>query len=106
MGVGFSCTCENCNTQQDFFLGVGYLDFADPTNPTEKVVYVCPKCGDWKEETISQSDKKRRQCPKCKAAMRKIADKRGGIDFDKISKIICKECGGEFQISQNLIMWD
>ena len=106
MGFGFSCTCKKCNNQQDFFLGVGYFNLSDPTNPTEKVVYVCPKCGDWNEETISQIDKKRRYCQKCKAAMRKIADKRDGIDFNKISKIICKECGDEFQISPNLIMWD
>jgi len=106
MGFGFSCTCKKCNTQQEFFLGVGYLDFGNPDNPTEKVVYVCPKCGDWKEETISQNDKKRRQCSKCKVSMKKIGDKKGGIDFNKLPKINCKECGGEFKINENIILWD
>ena len=44
MGFGISCTCTKCNAKQEFFLGVGYLNFADPINPTEKVVYICPKC--------------------------------------------------------------
>ena len=61
MGFGISCTCTKCNAKQEFFLGVGYLNFADPINPTEKVVYICPKCSDWKEETICQDDKKRRR---------------------------------------------
>lgn len=40
MGFGISCTCTKCNAKQEFFLGVGYLNFADPINPTEKVVYI------------------------------------------------------------------
>ena len=37
MGFGISCTCTKCNAKQEFFLGVGYLNFADPINPTEKL---------------------------------------------------------------------
>ena len=106
MGFGISCTCTKCNAKQEFFLGVGYLNFADPINPTEKVVYIFPKCSDWKEETICQDDKKRRQCSKCKAAMRKISDKKGGIDFSKLPKIVCKECGDNFKIYAHIFFWD
>ena len=106
MGFGISCTCTKCNAKQEFFLGVGYLNFADPSKHTEKVVYICPKCSDWKEETICQDDKKRRQCSKCKAAMRKISDKKGGIDFSKLPKIVCKECSGNFKIYEHIFFWD
>ena len=61
---------------------------------------------DWKEETICQDDKKRRQCSKCKAAMRKISDKKGGIDFSKLPKIVCKECGDNFKIYEHIFFWD
>lgn len=104
MGIGFSGTCKQCNIQQDFFLGVGYLDFADFDNPTQKVVYICSKCGDWTEETISIDDKKKRECPKCKAAMKRYDDKH--FDLSKVPRIICKECGGELTIKESIVFWD
>lgn len=38
--------------------------------------------------------------------MRKISDKKGGIDFSKLPKIVCKECGDNFKIYEHIFFWD
>ena len=87
MGMGLLMDCPECKEQYSFNFGCGYLFFQ---NHTKKVLYFCPKCGNWETKdiktnkmfkdskaNIAQAPKEKRHilsCSKCKTRMRKMED--------------------------------
>ncbi len=82
MGMGITMTCLNCHEEDQLFWGWGYLGF-------NKVVYVCKRCGYWKQtetalditkdklddnsgkDAISSKETIQERGPTCKIRMKK-----------------------------------
>ena len=107
MGIGFSCTCKSCNYTHRFFIGSGYL--YNPSleeRPTEKVLFICPECGWWKEAKLELDDNKERKCYKCKSVMNTYKQNLGFENIDSLPDLLCKKCGQKFKPEEKWFCWD
>ena len=115
MGRGISGICNKRGKEETFYLGCGmqYL-FAK-----SHVLFVCPKCGTWKESLIKDDNNRKRKCKNCNTMMKKItSDKLDAanetpfnfvLSFKKLpylKTLKCKNCDGLLVISKNIILWD
>ena len=119
MGMGVTMICSNCHEEEQLFLGCGYLGF-------NKDVYVCKRCGFWKQTTsassifdipkdifddnsendiISEKEVKKEICPTCKIRMKKFKSHYKNFDELIIPKMTCKKCGGILKGGE-IFMWD
>ncbi len=114
MGMGLLMDCPECKEQYSFNFGCGYLFFQ---NHTKKVLYFCPKCGNWETKdiktnkmfkdskaNIAQATKEKRHilsCSKCKTRMRKMED----FNSEKLPSLVCKKCNTELKY-KSTYCWD
>ena len=119
MGIGVTMICSNCHEEDQLFFGCGYLGF-------NKAVYVCKRCGFWKQTTsassvfditktffddssendiISEKEVKKEICPTCKIRMKKYDSYHNHNNEPVIPKMTCKKCGGPLKGNGNFC-WD
>ncbi|MBO7486461.1 MAG: hypothetical protein J6T84_10430 [Spirochaetaceae bacterium] len=119
MGMGVKMICSNCHEEEQLFFGCGYLGF-------NKDVYVCKRCGFWKQtesassafdapkdifddnsenDIISEKEVKKEICPSCKILMKKYEKYYNGNDEPIISKMTCSKCGGILK-AVHTFCWD
>lgn len=107
MGIGFTCSCKKCNYKHNIYIGSGFLNCASlDYTPTEKVLFICPECGWWKETKLELEDDKIRKCFKCKNEMKTYKQNLGFENIDSMPKMLCKKCGGEFEKIDRFFQWD
>lgn len=121
MGSGFWMNCPKCKERYSFSFGAGFLTF---TKNIERVVYYCPKCGNWENKEIKTGPtpeeslkaledylekgvplpKKKRHfeiCQKCKSRMKNMKD----IDIDNLPILVCKKCNEKLKYDM-AYCWD
>ena len=73
MGKGIRFNCNKCNIGETIYLGCGMIYLEDKNHhEQERVVFVCPNCGEWTRATIRIDNDRIRKCKKCNTTMKKI----------------------------------